>query len=212
MRSLLIAITIVSSLLEGSGRAVTQAATPPAAAPSTVDAIRAKLLRLPYYGVFDFLAFRYDKGTVTLSGYAYHAPLKADAGRAVRQVAGVDEVVNNIEILPVSMNDDNLRWAAYYAIYTDPFLSRYAPGGGMVWGHRHRVPMTPFGSATRFPGLEPVGIYPIAIIVKSGQITLMGIVDNEMDKTVAGMKAHGIPGAFGVQNELTVETHGSPAT
>jgi len=211
MRCLLTAIVIVSSLAGGSGHAAAQTASA-VNPPSTVDAIRAKLLRLPYYGVFDFLAFRYDKGTATLSGYAYHAPLKADAERAVKQVAGVDQVVNNIEILPVSINDDNLRWATYYAIYTDPFLSRYAPGGGMLWGHRHRVPMTSFGSATRFPGLEPVGIYPIAIIVKNGQITLMGIVDSEMDKTMAGMKARGIPGAFGVQNELTVETHSAATT
>ena len=173
---------------------------------ATVDDIRSKLLRLPYYGVFDFLAFSYDKGTVTLTGYAYHTALKADAERAVKKVARVDQVLNKIEQLPVSPMDDDLRWLTYYAIYTDPFLSRYAPGGGMVWGHRHRVPLGPFGSARRFPGMEPVGSYPIAIIVKNGHITLMGIVDNESDKTVAGMKAQSIPGAFSVENELIVES------
>ena len=75
----------------------------------------------------------------------------------------------------------------------------------MLWGHQHRVPATPFGSAARFPGVEPLGNYPIAIIVKNGHITLMGIVDSESDKTVAGMKARGVSGAFGVENELTVE-------
>jgi len=172
----------------------------------TMDDIRSKLLRLPYYGVFDFLAFTYSKGTVTLSGYAYHTTLKADAELAVKQVARVDQVINKIEDLPVSPNDDDLRWKTYYAIYTDPFLSRYAPGGGMLWGHRHRVPLGLFGSAARFPGVEPVGNYPIVIIVKNGRITLMGEVDDESDKTMAGMKARGVPGAFGVENELTLET------
>lgn len=174
---------------------------------STTDEIRNRLLRLPYYGVFDFLAFSYEKGTVTLTGYAYHAALKADAERAVKKAPRVDQVINKIEELPVSPMDDDLRWRTYYAIYTDPFLSRYAPGGGMLWGHRHRVPLGPFGSATRFPGVEPVGNYPIMIIVKNGRITLMGEVDSESDRTMAGMKARGIPGAFGVENELTVEAH-----
>jgi hyperosmotically inducible protein len=172
---------------------------------ATVDEMRNKLLRLPYYGVFDFLAFSYSKGTVTLSGYAAHGTLKGDAERAVRQVARVDQVVNNIEDLPVSPNDDDLRWKTYYAIYSDPFLARYAPGGGMLWGHRHRVRASPFGSAGRFPGLYPTGNYPISIIVKNGRITLMGVVDSEADKTMAGLKAKGVPGAFAVENELTVE-------
>src|SRR5437867_2538352 len=101
----------------------------------TVEQIRKALLQLPYYGVFDFLAFSYDKGTVTLLGYAYRPTLKSDAGRAVKRVPGVDNVIDKIEELSVSPNDDEIRWAAYYKIYGDPFLSRYAPGGGMLWGH-----------------------------------------------------------------------------
>ena len=77
----------------------------------------------------------------------------------------------------------------------------------MLWGHRHRVPLGRFGSAARFPGVEPVGNHPIMIIVKNGRITLMGEVDSDADKTMAGMKAQGVPGAFGVENELTVDTH-----
>jgi hypothetical protein len=165
-----------------------------------------KLLRLSYYGVFDFLAFTYDKGTVMLSGYASHPGLKVDAERAVKQVARVDQVVNKIEDLPVSPNDDDLRWKTRDAIYTDPFLSRYAPGGGMLWGHRHSVPFGVFGSPARFRGLEPIGKYPIVVIVKNGRITLMGSVESEADKTMAGMKAKGVSGSFGVENELTVET------
>ena len=173
---------------------------------SSVEEVRKELLQLPYYGVFDFLAFSYDKGTVTLMGYAYHSTLKRDAARAAKRASGVDQVVDKIEELPVSQFDDDLRWKAYYAIYRDPFLSRYAPGGGLLWGHRH-----PFDSGfhgmnfRRFPGMEPLGDYPLHVIVKNGKITLLGVVDNESDKTVAGLRAREVPGSFGVENELVVE-------
>jgi hypothetical protein len=175
---------------------------------TTVENIRKALLQLPYYGVFDFLAFSYDKGTVKLVGYAYRPTLKKDAERAVKRVSGVDVVQNEIEELPVSPMDDDIRWQVYYAIYSDPFLSRYAPGGGMLWGHRHAFgasPLSRFGG-TRFPGMEPAGDYPIHIIVKNGHITLLGVVDNEQDKIVAGMKAREVPGSFAVDNELMVDT------
>lgn len=173
---------------------------------STVENIRKELMQLPYYGVFDFLAFSYDKGSVTLMGYAYHPTLKQDAVRAVKRAPGVDQVIDKIEELPVSQNDDEIRWKTYYAIYRDPFLSRYAPGGGMLWGHRHAFgPGFHAMGMTRFPGMEPLGDYPIHIIVKGGKITLLGVVDSEADKTVAGMRAREVPGAFGVENELVVE-------
>jgi len=173
---------------------------------SSVDAIRHELLQLPYYGVFDFLAFSYDKGTVTLMGYAYHGTLKHDATRAAKRASGVDQVIDKVEALPTSQNDDELRWKTYYAIYRDPFLARYAPGGGVLWGHRH-----PFDggfhaiSFRRFPGMEPLGDYPLHIIVKRGTITLLGVLDSEADKTVAGLRAREVPGSFGVENELVVE-------
>jgi len=178
-------------------------------AKSTIEEIRNELLQLPYYGVFDFLAFSYDKGTVTLMGYAYRPTLKADAVRAVKRASGVDKVNDKIEELPVSQNDDRLRWATYYKIYRDPFLSRYAPGGGMLWGHRH-----PLASDFRmdgpagFTGMEPAGDYPIHIIVKNGRITLLGVVDSESDKTLAGMRAREVPGSFGVENDLMVDKQG----
>ena len=173
---------------------------------STVEQIRTELMQLPYYGVFDFLAFSYDRGTATLAGHAYALGLKKDAERAVKRVAGVDTVVNHIEELPPNTMDDEIRWATYYKIYRDPFLARYAPGGGMLWGHRHAYggPFRPYGGA--FPGLEPAGDYPIHIIVKNGRVTLLGIVDTESDKTVAGLRAREVPGAFGVDNQLVVES------
>jgi len=172
---------------------------------STVEEIRKELMQLPYYGVFDYLAFKYDKGTVTLMGYAYALGLKRDAERAVKRVAGVDQVVDKVEELPASPMDDELRWKVYYAIYRNPFLSRYAPGGGLLWGsHRAYGPGFHGLSGGLFPGMEPVGDYPIHIIVKNLRVTLLGVVDNESDKTVAGMKAREVPGSLGVDNQLIV--------
>jgi len=173
---------------------------------SAIEEIRAELLQLPYYGVFDYLAFSYDRGTVTLMGYAYALSLKKDAERAVKRASGVDTVVDKIEDLPASTIDDEIRWKTYYAIFRDPFLSRYAPGGGVLWGHRHAFDRAfhPLGGGL-FPGMEPAGDYPIHIIVKNGRVTLLGVVDNESDKTVAGTRAREVPGTFEVKNELVVD-------
>ena len=163
----------------------------------TTESVRRALERLPYYGVFDFLAFSVDRGTVTLLGYAYRGNLKADAEAAVKRVSGVDEVANKIELLPASQNDDRIRWATFYNIYTDDFLSRYAPGGAMA----ARYDALQFA---QFPGMQPFGTYPIHIIVKGGRTTLVGVVDNESDKTMAGFKARDVAQVFGVENDLVV--------
>jgi len=161
--------------------------------------VRRALERMPYYGVFDFLAFSVsDRGMVTLLGYAYRGSLKSDAENAVKRVDGVKEVANKIELLPAGQNDDRIRWATFYNIYTDDFLSRYAPGGPMA----ARYDALQFA---RFPGMQPLGMYPIHIVVKGGRTTLVGIVDNESDKTVAGFKAREVTGVFAVENELMVE-------
>jgi hypothetical protein len=159
--------------------------------------IQIALRRLPSYGVFDFLTFELDRGTVTLMGYAYQEEMKADAARAVARVAGVDEVVNNIEVLPGSPEDDRIRWATFYRIYTDNFLSRYAPRGaeGVV---------REFFSSPLPPTTQPVGNYPIHIIVKGRRTTLMGVVANESDKTMVSFRAREVNGVFGVENELLV--------
>ena len=172
---------------------------------SPVEEIRKQLLKLPYYGVFDFLAFSYDRGNVTLMGYAFSPNLKASAERAVKRAPKVDQVINNVEELPVSTNDDELRWKLYYNIYGDSFLSRYAPGGGMLWGMRsaYHGPFSPMNGGP-FLAYEAAGDYPIHIIVKSGHVTLLGIVDNEADKNVAGMRAREVPGSFSVENQLVV--------
>jgi hypothetical protein len=161
------------------------------------ERVRAALERLPSYGVFDALAFQMDQNSVTLSGYAYTGSLKSDASKAVTDVAGVDEIGNRIETLPASQSDDRIRWATFYRIYTDPFLSRYAPGGAI--GARDEVIRN-----GRFPGLQPLGSYPIHIVVKGGRTTLVGVVDNDGDKMLAEVRAREIFGVFEVKNELEV--------
>jgi hypothetical protein len=179
------------------------ATTAPAGAQSRseegrIEGIRRALTRLPYYGVFDFLAFKYEKGTVTLMGYAYAPRLKDDAEAAVKKAPGVDTVVNQIEELPASLNDDRIRRDTFAAIYTDDFLSRYAPGGAM----RARYDAIQFA---RWPGMQPLGTYPMHIVVKGGRTTLVGIVANAADKQVAEVRARQVDGVFGVENELMVE-------
>jgi hyperosmotically inducible protein len=185
----LLAILLASATLAAQSVAVQE---------STMQ-VRRALERLPYYGVFDSLAYSVDRGTVTLTGYVYRGDLKKDAEKAVKRVSGVDEVANQIEVLPASQNDDRIRWATFYRIYVDDFLSRYSPGGA-------RAARYELLQARRFPGLQPFGTYPIHIIVKNGRTTLVGIVDNEADKTVAGIRAREVGGVFGVENDLVVDS------
>jgi hyperosmotically inducible protein len=140
--------------------------------------VRHELVMLPYYGVFDNLAYKVDlDGTVTLLGQVSRPTLKSDAGNVVKRIEGVTKVVNNIEVLPLSPSDDRIRRAAYRAIYGNSVLSQY---------QLRAVP-------------------PIHIIVKNGTITLEGVVAREMDKNVAGIQANSVPGAFAVTNNLVVE-------
>jgi osmotically-inducible protein OsmY len=163
----------------------------------TVRSVRRALERLPYYGVFDFIAFGVNRGTVKLVGYSYQGRLKNDAEMATKRAKGVDEVKNEIEVLPVSQHDDEIRWATFYRIYTDDFLSRYAPGGV------HQV-LQELRDEAHFPGMQPVGIYPIHIIVKNGRTMLLGIVDSALDRQLAEVRAREVTGVFAVENGLTV--------
>jgi hyperosmotically inducible periplasmic protein len=141
--------------------------------------VRHQLVTLPYYGVFDDLAFRVDGGTVTLLGEVTRPVLKSDAEAVVKKVEGVTQVVNNIEVLPLSPMDDQTRRAVYRAIYGDSTLSdRY--------GFR--------------------AVPSIHILVKNGHVTLEGVVANQFDKTIINMKANGVPNVFSIQNNLQVES------
>jgi hyperosmotically inducible protein len=167
-------------------------------AQDTTRSVRRALERLPYYGVFDFMAFGIDRGTVTLTGYAYNGSLRSAAEHAAKRTSGVDEVANRVEVLPPSQQDDRIRWSTFYRIYTDAFLSRYASGGEM--GARREI-----YEARRFGGLyQPLGLYSIHIVVRNGHTTLFGVVDNDADKVIAEMRAREVGGVFSVENELVV--------
>ena len=183
----------MTGLLSGTSAARSQDPAPDA----TVQSVRRMLERLPYYGVFDFIVFSVDRGTVTLAGYSFHGSLKADAGMAAKRAGGVDTVVNEIEVLPASPNDDRIRWATYYRIYTDDFLSRYAPGG------EYDV-LQELRDERHFPGMQPVGRHPIHIIVKNGRTMLLGVVDNASDRQLAEVRAREVTGVFEVENSLIV--------
>jgi len=140
--------------------------------------VRHELVMLPYYGVFDNLSYKVDSdGTVTLLGQVARPTLKSDAENVVKHIEGVEKIVNNIEVLPTSMNDDRIRRAAYRAIYGNSALSEY---------QLRAVP-------------------PIHIIVNNGHITLEGVVARQMDKQIAGIQANSVHGAFSVTNNLVVE-------
>ena len=143
-----------------------------------VKEVRHELVMLPYYGVFDNLAYKVDPdGTVTLLGQVSRPTLKSDADNVVKKIEGVEKVVNNIEVLPASPNDDRIRRDTYRAIYGNEVLSQY---------QLRAVP-------------------PIHIIVNNGHVTLEGTVARQMEKQIAGMQANQVPGAFSVTNNLQVE-------
>ena len=138
--------------------------------------VRHNLLLLPYYSVFDSLMYKVDGDKVTLLGQVVRPTLKSDAETAVKDIEGVSSIDNQIEVLPVSPMDDQLRRAVYRAIYGDTSLSRY----GM----------------SALPSIH--------IIVKNGHLTLEGVVDSEGDKNLANIRAQSVPNVFSVTNNLTV--------
>lgn len=190
LRSVLVGLALLGPLT-GVPLASAQSVT----SEETVRSVRRMLERLPYYGVFDYIVFRVDRGTVYLAGYSYQGNLKADAEMATKRASGVNEVANKIEALPASQNDDRIRWATFYRIYTDDFLSRYAPGGefGVLQELRDEQ---------RFPGMQPVGRYPIHIVVKNGRTMLLGVVDSAADRQIAEVRAREVSGVFEVENGL----------
>jgi hyperosmotically inducible periplasmic protein len=138
--------------------------------------VRHELIMLPYLDVFDNLAYKVNGSTVILMGQVTRPTLKTDAERVVKGIEGVDKVDNQIEVLPPSSMDDGLRRRLYRAIYGYAPLQKYALGVQQ----------------------------PIRIIVKSGRVTLEGVVDNQADKNAAGIRANGVPGIFSVTNNLQV--------
>jgi len=175
---------------QGSAPAATAPNTP-SASPSTplsqkgidriVKEVHHELVMLPFYGVFDNLAYKVSPdGTVTLLGQVSRPTLKSDAENVVKRIEGVERVDNQLKVLPVSPNDDRIRRAVYRAIYGNEVLSQYA---------LRAVP-------------------PIHIIVENGNVTLEGVVARQMDKQIAEIQTKSVPGVFSVTDNLRVEEEG----
>lgn len=142
--------------------------------------VRHQLMLLPWYTVFDQLAYSVNGYTVTLTGAVVNPTLKSDAQNAVKRIEGVEKVVNQIQILPDSPMDNQIRRAEYRKIYSQPSLSRYGIGN----------------------------LQSIHILVDNGHVTLTGYVDSEADKNVANIQANSVPNVFSVKNDLMVQNPG----
>ena len=151
-----------------------------AKAPATLEEqVRHELVMLPYYGVFDQLAFQVEGTTVTLTGKVARPVLKSDAENVVKRIAGVTSVDNKIEVLPLSRFDDSIRLAELRAIYGHSALFRYNMAGVIA---------------------------PIRILVNNGNVTLEGVVASQTDKNIAGILANQVAGVFSVTNNLQVKS------
>jgi hyperosmotically inducible periplasmic protein len=134
--------------------------------------------RVGYYdNAFNYLALSVKDGVATISGDTLNDVAKDSALAIVARTPGVKDVVNEVTVLPVSLFDDSIRVRTARAIYRDSVLGRYAT--------------------------DPV--HPIRIVVDNGHVTLYGTVESAMDKTIAGMRASAVPGAFSVENKLVVD-------
>ena len=140
--------------------------------------VQHKLAMLPWYGVFDYLQYQVNGTEVTLSGQVIseHDTTRSDAENAFKRISGVTRVINNIEVLPLSMIDNQIRRAEYRTIFSQSDLGRYTMGA----------------------------IPQVHIIVKNGHVSLYGVVMDQMDKTLAGLAANTVPGVFSVTNNLQI--------
>lgn len=135
--------------------------------------------RVGYFdNTFNYLVLGVKDGVVTISGDTMWDVPKDDALAIVAHTPGVKDVVNDVKVLPVSQFDDSIRVRTARAIYRDSVLGKYAT--------------------------DPA--HPIRIVVDNGHVTLYGTVENTMDKTIAGLRASSVPGAFSVENKLTVDS------
>jgi hyperosmotically inducible periplasmic protein len=174
MKSRLIFVAAIVVIF--SAFAITQDQTSARGQDRIAREVRHELLMLPYFGVFDNIAYRVDGFDVTLMGQVVRPSLKSDAENAVKHIEGVEKVDNQIEVLPPSQMDDRIRMQLFRAIYGYPALQKYALGVQK----------------------------PIRIIVKNGHVTLEGVVDSDSDKNIAGLRANGVPNTFQVTNNLQV--------
>ena len=168
---------VVAGLLFGVPGAHAGTATTPDSATISKQ-VHHQLVSLPWYNLFDNLEYQVNGSEVILSGQVIseHGQTKYDAENSVKRIAGVTKVVNNIEVLPPSPFDNQIRRAEYRAIFSQSDLGRYTMGA----------------------------IPQFHIIVKNGHVTLEGVVMNQMDKNIAGIAANTVPDVFSVTNNLRI--------
>jgi hyperosmotically inducible periplasmic protein len=203
----LLPMTLVLAGLTFSGSSPAAAADAKATSSDLTDAqaqeiitnVRKQIVRLTQYGVFDHLWFGMTGRTIVLRGFASRPILKSAAESAVKGINGVEKVKNEIEVLPLSSNDDRIRASVYQRLYSNPALSKYTSNRGLS-----RF-VSPTRAALGITNDPPLGYHAIRIIVKNGEVTLYGVVDNSFDFTVAEVQAKAAPLTFGVFNELTVD-------
>ena len=159
--------------------------------------VQKAIFTLPTYGVFDDLHFAIQKDTIILRGEASRPTLKSSAEQVTKKVEGVSAVTNEIEVLPLSPNDDRLRLAVYVKIYSHPALQKYTSNRGA--GARLRSSVARNMGITNDP---PIGYHAIHIIVKNGNVSLRGVVNNSGDSAIAEMQANTTAGVFSVENDL----------
>ncbi len=143
----------------------------------TAEQVRKQIVKLPFYSIFDHVTFALNDGVVTLDGSVYRPSFRKSMERVALNVEGVRSVVNNIEVLPTSFHDDQIRLAVARSIFTNSVLDRYA------------MQSNP----------------PIHVIVRNGDVTLEGVVNREMERNVAGILANGVSGVFSVTNYLRLD-------
>ena len=177
MKSLLRRITPIMMVMGLAGAALAQRHEGGKGQARLEKEVRHELVMLPFYDVFDNFEFKVNGNTVTLMGQVTRPTLKSSAEKVVRQIEGVERVDNQIEVLPLSPNDDQIRRGVYRAIYGTTGLDRYA---------MQAVPS-------------------IHIIVRNGNVILAGYTATEADKNLANLKANGVPGVFSVTNNLRVD-------
>src|SRR5215472_10560289 len=167
------------------------------------EEVRKQIVTLPQYGVFDNIHFGVSPdGTVVLRGEASRPVLKSSAENVVKRIEGVQKVDNQIEVLPASPNDDRIRAAVYQAIYSAAPLQKYTVN------RRLRQMPSVARAAGGITADPPTGFHAIHIIVRNGNVTLTGVVNNEADMAIAGIRASGVPGVFSVDNQLQVANEG----
>ncbi len=181
MRKRLLGKTLAAALLLGAGVAGA-ATTGSRPAPAGDEGIGLRLAHeinmYPWYTIWDSVSFQVNSGQVVIQGAVNEPFKKADIEKIVRDIPGVTGVTNDVKVMPLSPFDDQIRLAVARAIYRDPSLVRYAS--------------------------EPIP--PIHILVENGRVTLTGVVDNEADKNIAGIRASGAGMSFGpITNNLVVE-------